>query len=61
MTLTWVRFDKYSSSNITYKTMEKTKYKDIFHKRHDLPDNAKVVMFAPTFREGAKNGIIKHF
>ena len=30
MTLTWMRLDKYSSSNITYKIMEKTKYKDIF-------------------------------
>lgn len=36
---------------------DRTKYKDIFHKRHNLPDKAKVVMFAPTFREGAKNGV----
>ena len=27
-----------------------------FRERHGLPENAKVVMFAPTFREGAKNG-----
>ena len=36
---------------------DRTKYKDMFHKKHNLPDNAKVVMFAPTFREGAKNGV----
>ena len=27
-----------------------------FRKKHGLPENAKVVMFAPTFREGAKDG-----
>lgn len=30
--------------------------KRAFRERHGLPDNAKVVMFAPTFREGAKDG-----
>ena len=28
-----------------------------FRKKHNLPDNAKVVMFAPTFREGSKDGV----
>lgn len=28
----------------------------VFRKKHGLPENAKVVMFAPTFREGAKAG-----
>jgi len=27
-----------------------------FRKKHNLPEDVKVVMFAPTFREGAKNG-----
>lgn len=36
---------------------DRTKYKDMFHKKHNLPDNANVVMFAPTFREDAKNGV----
>ena len=31
--------------------------KNKFHKKYNLPDNARVVMFAPTFREGAKNGV----
>lgn len=30
--------------------------KQLFRKRHGLPQEAKVVMFAPTFREGAKDG-----
>ena len=30
--------------------------KEKFRKEHCLPDDAKVVMFAPTFREGAKDG-----
>ena len=33
-----------------------TTYKVNFRKKHNLPSNAKVVMFAPTFREGAVNG-----
>ncbi len=35
---------------------DRTKFKELFHKRHNLPANAKVVMYAPTFREGAKEG-----
>lgn len=31
--------------------------KEAFRKKHDLPEEAKVLMFAPTFREGAKNGV----
>lgn len=36
---------------------DRSKEKDKFHEKHNLPENAKVVMFAPTFREGAKNGV----
>lgn len=28
----------------------------LFREKHNLPDDVKVVMFAPTFREGAKDG-----
>ena len=35
---------------------DRTKYKNLFKNRHGIPEDAKVVMFAPTFREGAKNG-----
>lgn len=35
---------------------DRTKYKKLFKNRHGIPEDAKVVMFAPTFREGAKNG-----
>lgn len=35
---------------------DRTKYKKLFRNRHGIPEDAKVVMFAPTFREGAKNG-----
>lgn len=35
---------------------ERTKYQRLFREKHNLPENAKVVMFAPTFREGAKDG-----
>lgn len=31
-------------------------YKRIFREKHNLPCDAKIVMFAPTFREGAKDG-----
>ena len=31
-------------------------YKQAFRKKHHLPEDAKVLMFAPTFREGSKNG-----
>lgn len=31
--------------------------KDKFRRAYNLPDDAKVVMFAPTFREGAQNGV----
>ncbi|MCR5195280.1 MAG: CDP-glycerol glycerophosphotransferase family protein [Pseudobutyrivibrio sp.] len=30
--------------------------KKAFRTKHDLPENAKIVMYAPTFREGAKDG-----
>lgn len=30
--------------------------KTLFRENHNLPSDSKVVMFAPTFREGAKNG-----
>lgn len=30
--------------------------KSRFRKKHHIPDDAKVVLFAPTFREGAKDG-----
>lgn len=33
-----------------------SKYKRTFQKKHRLSADAKVVMFAPTFREGAKDG-----
>lgn len=35
---------------------DRCKYKEVFRKKHHLSQNSKVVMFAPTFREGAKNG-----
>ena len=35
---------------------DRSETKRMFREKHGLPDNAKVVMFAPTFREGAKNG-----
>lgn len=31
--------------------------KERFHGKYNLPEDAKVIMFAPTFREGAKDGI----
>lgn len=31
--------------------------KERFHRKYSLPEDAKVIMFAPTFREGAKDGI----
>lgn len=31
-------------------------YQTKFRQKHNLPEDAKVVMFAPTFREGAKDG-----
>ena len=36
---------------------DRSTFKDRFHKKYNLPDDAKVVMFAPTFREEAKNGV----
>ncbi|MGN0316413.1 MAG: CDP-glycerol glycerophosphotransferase family protein [Lachnospira sp.] len=36
---------------------DRTKYKNKFKERHGIPEHAKVVMYAPTFREGAKNGV----
>lgn len=35
---------------------DKSEYCKKFRQKHNLPLNAKVVMFAPTFREGAVNG-----
>lgn len=35
---------------------DRTKYKKLFKNRHGIPEDGRVVMFAPTFREGAKNG-----
>lgn len=35
---------------------DRTKYKELFRNKHNLPDDAKVLMYAPTFREGAKDG-----
>lgn len=35
---------------------DRKKYKDKFREKHGLQKNAKVVMYAPTFREGAKDG-----
>lgn len=35
---------------------DRSEYKKRFREKHGLPENAKVVMFAPTFREGAKDG-----
>lgn len=35
---------------------DRTRYQKLFREKHNLPFNAKVVMFAPTFREGAKDG-----
>jgi CDP-glycerol glycerophosphotransferase len=36
---------------------DRTAQKKAFRQKHNLPDDAKVLMFAPTFREGAKNGV----
>lgn len=35
---------------------DRTAYRELFKKRHGLPADAKVCMFAPTFREGAVDG-----
>ena len=35
---------------------DRTRAKEKFRREHHLPGNAKVLMFAPTFREGAKEG-----
>lgn len=35
---------------------DRSSYKELFRKRHNLPETARVLMFAPTFREGAKDG-----
>lgn len=34
----------------------RAKYKELFRARYHLPSDSRVVMFAPTFREGAKDG-----
>lgn len=35
---------------------DRTEQKQKFRKKHNLPSDCKVLMFAPTFREGAENG-----
>lgn len=35
---------------------DRTEHKRAFREKHHLPEEAKVVMFAPTFREGARDG-----
>lgn len=35
---------------------DRSRYKEKFRIRHNLPKDAKVVMFAPTFREGSQDG-----
>ncbi len=35
---------------------DRSKYREAFRKKHDLSSDTKVVMFAPTFREGSVNG-----
>lgn len=35
---------------------DRSRYQKLFREKHNLPSDAKVVMFAPTFREGAKDG-----
>lgn len=35
---------------------DKTFYRENFRKEHNIPLDAKIVMFAPTFREGSTNG-----
>ncbi len=35
---------------------DRTEQKLTFRRKHGIPDDAKVVMYAPTFREGAKDG-----
>ncbi len=36
---------------------DRSAYKEAVRKKHGLPPDAKIVMFAPTFREGAKDGV----
>ena len=36
---------------------DRSEQKRKFRQKHNLPKNAKVLMFAPTFREGSKNGV----
>ena len=35
---------------------DRTKYKELFRQQHGISKDAKIVMFAPTFREGTYNG-----
>ena len=35
---------------------DRSRYQKLFREKHNLPSDAKVIMFAPTFREGAKDG-----
>lgn len=36
---------------------DRVEYKNQFRRKHNIPLDSKVVMYAPTFREGAKNGV----
>lgn len=36
---------------------DRSAFKEKFRSKYNLPIDAKIVMFAPTFREGAKNGV----
>lgn len=36
---------------------DRSAYKDAVRRKHGLPSGARIVMFAPTFREGAKDGV----
>ncbi len=38
---------------------DRTEYKRAFRKKHKISEEAQIVMFAPTFREGAKDGVRK--
>lgn len=35
---------------------DRSEKKNAFRKKHQIPSDAKILMFAPTFREGVKNG-----
>ena len=35
---------------------DRSEYKRMFRTKHNIPEDAKVIMYAPTFREGSRNG-----